>query len=153
MAGIQSTQTSPSPLSAWRNVGTWALLVLLLASFVTRLFFVAANALSYDESHILTFGTLAARGFDPYRQVFIGIPPLAVLTVEWSALLFEDSPWVRLPLVLTGVLAVGTLFVLVRRHAPAHPIAAAAIAALLFSFNPHYFDISNTLNLEAAALC
>ena len=153
MAGIQSTQTSPSPLSAWRNVGTWALLVLLLASFVTRLFFVAANALSYDESHILTFGTLAARGFDPYRQVFIGIPPLAVLTVEWSALLFEDSPWVRLPLMLTGVLAVGTLFVLVRRHAPVYPIAAAAIAALLFSFNPHYFDISNTLNLEAAALC
>jgi hypothetical protein len=153
MAGIQSTQTSPSPLSGWRNVGTWALLVLLLASLVTRLFFVAANALSYDESHILTFGTLAARGFDPYRQVFIGIPPLAVLTVEWSALLFQDSHWVRLPLMLTGVLAVGTLFVLVRRHAPLHPIAAAAIAALLFSFNPHYFDISNTLNLEAAALC
>jgi hypothetical protein len=163
MADLQSMQTTSPPVARWyatqlhvaqwRQSGMLALWLLLLASLVTRLFFVATNAFSYDESHILTFGTLAAQGFAPYRQVFIGIPPLALLTVEWSSLLFQNSHWVRLPLMLTGVLAVATLFLLVRRHAPFHPIAAAAFAALFFSFNPHYFDISNTLNLEAAALC
>jgi 4-amino-4-deoxy-L-arabinose transferase-like glycosyltransferase len=132
---------------------TSRLLMLLLLSLAARLPFVATNALSYDESHILTFATLVEQGHLPYREVFIGIPPLAVLSVQWGIDLFGEAPWVRLPLVLYAVVAVGLLFVLVRRHAPIYPVAAATLAAFLFSFNPHYFAISNTLNLEAAALC
>ena len=142
------------PQAALRvSSGTGALLVVETLSLAARLFFVGTNALSYDESHILTFATLVEQGHIPYREVFIGIPPLAVLSVQWGIRLFGYAPWVRLPLVLQGVLGVAVLFVLVRRHAPVHPVAAATLAALFFSFNPRYFAVSNTLNLEAAALC
>lgn len=130
-----------------------ALLGVLFLSLGARLFFVARNALSYDESHILTFGAFAARGLTPYREFFAGLPPAAVGTVAASTQLFGDSPWVRLPLVLLGVGAVGLLFALVAHHSPFHPLAAAGLAALFFSFDPAYFDVSNTLNLEAAAIC
>ena len=143
--------TNPPPPAHSRRHLTLLVLVLLLA-VITRLYFVATNALSYDESHILTFGALVADGFAPYREVFVGIPPLAVLTVAASEWLLGDGGWVRLPLMLTGVAGIGLLAALTARHAPRLPWLAAALAALFFSFNPHYFDISNTLNLEAAAL-
>lgn len=131
-----------------------ALLFLLLAlSLAARLIFVATNALSYDESTILTFAALVEQGRVPYRDVFIGVPPLGILLVQWGIILFDYTPWVRLPLMIHSVVAVVVFYDLVGRYMPVYPLVTATLAALFFSFNPHYFAVSNTLNQEAATLC
>src|SRR5690606_12638543 len=96
--------------------------------------------------------TLASAGFTPYREVFVGIAPFALLTVQWSAELWNASDNVRLPMVLYGLLGVAAIFAMTRRAAPQRPLLAAAVATLLFSFNPLFFAASTTINLEAAAL-
>lgn len=130
----------------------WILAILLVASFLARLVFVETNEFSYDETHNLMFGTLASAGFTPYREVFVGIAPFALLTVQWSAELWNASDNVRLPMVLYGLLGVAAIFAMTRRAAPQRPLLAAAVATLLFSFNPLFFAASTTINLEAAAL-
>src|SRR5690606_37855250 len=120
----------------------WILAILLVASFLARLVFVETNEFSYDETHNLMFGTLASAGFTPYREVFVGIAPFALLTVQWSAELWNASDNVRLPMVLYGLLGVAAIFAMTRRAAPQRPLLAAAVATLLFSFNPLFFAAS-----------
>ncbi len=135
-----------------RALGWAAGPALLLVSLLPRLYYVATNALSYDETHNLTFGALSAAGFAPYREVFVGIAPFALLSVQLSAALWLGTPWVRLILLGYGLLGVGAVYALARRHAPVRPLLAATLATLFFSFNPQFFAVSTTLNLEASAL-
>jgi hypothetical protein len=128
------------------------LTLVVLASLLPRLYFVATNGFSYDETHNLMFASLAAAGHAPYREVFTGIAPFALASIEASVWLLDSTPWVRLVMLIYGMAGIVGLFALVRRQATARPLLAATVAALLFSFNPHYFAVSTTLNLEAAAV-
>ena len=141
--------------TAWARLRTvwWARpALLLLVSLLPRLYYVGTNAFSYDETHNLTFGALSAAGFIPYREVFVGIAPLALLSVQVSASLWLGTPWVRLILLIYGLLGVWAVYELALRHAPQRPFTAAVLATLFFSFNPHFFAVSTTITLEASAL-
>jgi hypothetical protein len=130
----------------------WGLAGIVLLSLLPRLFYTLTNSLGYDETHNLMFAALASRGFAPYREVFTGIAPFALLSIEWSVLAWGTGPQVRLLMMAYGVLGVAALFVLVYRQTKTRPLVAATLAALLFSFHPLYFGGSTTINLESAAL-
>ena len=130
----------------------WALAGVVLVSLLPRLFFMLTNSLGYDETHNLMFAMLAKRGFAPYSEVFTGIAPFALLSIEWSTFLWDSTPAVRSLMMIYGLLGVVALFMLVYRQATARRLVAATLAALLFSFHPLYFSNSVTINLESAAL-
>lgn len=130
----------------------WVLAGVLLISLLPRLYYMLTNSLGYDETHNLMFATLAERGFAPYREVFTGIAPFALVSIEWGVALWGSTPQARLLMVAYGVLGIAALFALVYRQAKTLPLVAATLAALLFSFHPLYFTGSTTMNLEAAAL-
>ena len=89
--------TAPRRLPARLRASWWIRpALLLLVSLLPRLYYVGTNAFSYDETHNLTFGALSAAGFVPYREVFVGIAPLALLSMQVSAALWLGTPWVRL---------------------------------------------------------
>lgn len=147
---VQAEQETLSTPHARRWL--WALAALVAVSLLPRLYFALTNSLGYDETHNLMFATLASRGAVPYREVFTGIAPFALLSIEWSVLLWGTGPQVRLLMMSYAVLAVAALFAIVYRQTKTQPLVAATLAALLFSFHPLYFSGSTTINLESAAL-
>ena len=63
-----------------RALGWAAGPALLLVSLLPRLYYVATNALSYDETHTLTFGALSAAGYvTPSDAVPVPVQPDAAL--------------------------------------------------------------------------
>ncbi|GIV76064.1 MAG: hypothetical protein KatS3mg050_0458 [Litorilinea sp.] len=135
------------------QASTVGLFVLLLVSLLTRLWYSQATPLSYDETHNLMFAVLAQHGHAPYREIYVVIAPFALLTMEISAWLWGATTHVRLLMMAYGLAGMMALFYLVRRQAPPHQATLAALlAGLFFSFNPHYFFVSTSINLEAGAL-
>jgi hypothetical protein len=128
------------------------LLSVLLISFLLRLLYTHSAPLSYDETHNLMFAVLSEHGYVPYEEVFIGIAPFALLTVQLGVKLWGTVVAVRYPMILLGLLGIGAMLLLVVRQSKAKPIAAGLVASLLFSFNLHYFLVSSSINLEGAAL-
>lgn len=126
--------------------------LVLLVSLIPRWLYVPKNALSYDEGHLLMFGSLARQGYTPYTEIFVGQPPLALLTFQWGATLFGDTPGVRYLMVIYSLFGVLAVFLLVKSQATASPALAALLAALLFSFGPRYFFLSVSLPVEAPSL-
>lgn len=129
-----------------------ALTGVLLVSLLPRLFFAQNNPLSYDESHLLTFGVLANAGHTPYSDAFIGITPFSLLLMQASALAWKLVAHGRLILLLLSVLGVVTIFGLGWLHAQVRPMLTGVLAALIFSFTPVFFAVSTTLNVEAGTL-
>ncbi len=119
-----------------------ALILLLLVSLALRLLYVQVNALSYDEGHREMFGALAAQGYAPYKEVFVGIPPLALLTMQLGVTLFDGTLSVRYPMMLYSLIGVGAIYWLVKRQAPGRPVMAGLLAAAFLSFNYRYFFLS-----------
>ncbi|GAB4439665.1 MAG: hypothetical protein Kow0031_21560 [Anaerolineae bacterium] len=123
--------------------------LLLLLSGVMRLLALPKNVLDYDEGHWLMFGTLAARGHTPYTELFVGIPPLALLTVQLSAALFGSELTVRLPMMLLSLPGVWAIYRLVGWQAG--PLAGL-LAATVLSFQANYFFQSASLMTEVPAV-
>lgn len=121
----------------------------LLLSVAVRLLYLPKNVLDYDEGHWLMFGTLAAKGYTPYTELFVGIPPLALLTVKLSALLFGSDLTVRLPMMLYSLLGIWAMYRLVMRQAS--PLAGL-LAAMLLAFQANYFLQSVSLMTEVPAV-
>lgn len=129
-----------------------ALTGVFLVSLFPRLYFAQNNPLSYDESHLLTFGVLANAGNTPYTDAFIGITPLSLLLMQVSALGWKTVAHGRLILVFLSLLGVAAVFGLGRLHAHARALPTGVLAALIFSFTPVFFAVSTTLNVEAGTL-
>lgn len=130
----------------------WSLTGVMLVSLAARIWYVAVNPLSYDETHNLMIGMLAHAGYAPYREIYSVIAPFALLTMQVSAAVWGATPAVRTLLVVYGLLGVAALFFIVRRQVAPGATLAATLAALFYSFNPYYFAVSTSLNLEAGAL-
>src|SRR5262245_17882148 len=79
-------------------------------SLIPRLFYAHTIPLDYDEGHWLMFGALAALGHTPYTEIFVGIPPLALLSIQLGATLFGDALTARYPMMLYGLIGVLTIF-------------------------------------------
>lgn len=135
---------------AWR--GGAVLLLILLGSLAARLWYSSANPFSYDETHNLMIGALASQGYAPYREIYSVIAPFALLTMRAAATLWDTTHWVRMPVIVYGLAGVAALYYLTWRHTPRNGILAAGLAAVFFSFNPHFFFVSTSINLEAGAL-
>ena len=128
------------------------LLILLTVSLAARLWYSSASPLSYDETHNLMIGMLANEGHAPYREIYSVIMPFSILTMQASAALWGATHHVRTLMMLYGLMGVAALYFLVFRQARNLPALAALFAGAFFSFNPHYFFVSTSINLEAGAL-
>ena len=146
---------SAAPLSAQAGsswLGRLALPLILAGSLAARLWYSSITPFSYDETHNLMIGALAREGYAPYREIYSVIAPFALLTMRAGVTLWGTTHFVRTPLILYGLAGVAALYYLVWRHSTRDKVLAASLAAIFFSFNPHFFFVSTSINLEAGAL-
>ena len=142
-----------APSTAGRvRLGRWTLPLILLGSLAARLWYSSVNPFSYDETHNLMIGALARAGYAPYREIYSVIAPFALLTMQAAATLFGSAHTVRSLGIVYGLAGVAALYYLIWQHSARPKIVAAAAGAVFFSFNPHFFFVSTSLNLEAGAL-
>lgn len=130
----------------------WSLPLLLALSLGARLWYASINPFSYDETHNLMIGMLAKEGYVPYREIYSVIAPFAVLTMQVSAMIWGATAGVRDLMILYGLAGIAAFFFLVKEQTRYFATLAALLAATFFSFNPHYFFVSTSINLEAGAL-
>ncbi len=124
----------------------------LLASLAARLWYSSIHELSYDETHNLMIAMLANQGYAPYSQIYAVIMPFAVLTMRISAELWGASHHVRLLMIAYGLIGISAVYFLVYRQSTSKRVLAAVLAAAFLSFNPHFFFVSTSINLEAGAM-
>ena len=124
---------------------------LLIGSLIPRLFYIHTIPINYDEGHWLMFAILAIAGHTTYTETFVGIPPLALLTIQLGAMLFDTSVAVRYPMMLYGLIGVFTLFWLVKQLTSYKPVLTGLIACIILSFSPAYLSLSTTLLTEVPA--
>lgn len=134
------------------RLAKFGLPVLLVVSLAARLWYSSVSPLSYDETHNLMIGMLANQGHAPYREIYSVIMPFAVLTMQISAAIWGATAHVRLLMIAYGLMGVAALYFLVYRHSRSYAALAALFAGTFLSFNPHYFFVSTSINLEAGAL-
>ncbi len=148
-----ASPASIAPSTAGRaRLGQWTLPLILLGSLAARLWYSSVNPFSYDETHNLMIGALAHAGYAPYREIYSVIAPFALLTMQAAATLFGSAHTVRSLGILYGLAGVAALYYLTWQHSACPKTVAAAAGAVFFSFNPHFFFVSTSLNLEAGAL-
>ncbi|MFN2203779.1 MAG: hypothetical protein ACK2UO_21465 [Caldilineaceae bacterium] len=145
-APVATDRTNP----AW--LATLGLAILLVVSLVARLWYSSIVPLSYDETHNLMIGVLANEGHVPYREIYSVIMPFSILIMRASAALWGATQHVRTLMMLLGLMGVSAVYYLVYSQSRSLPVLAALFAATFFSFNPHYFFVSTSINLEAGAL-
>jgi len=125
---------------------------LLLLSILMRLIYIHYIPLSYDEGHWLMFGTLAAQGHTPYTETFVGIPPLALLTIQAGVTLFGSTIYARYPMMLYSLIGVISFYWLVKQQAPRRPLLTGLLAAAILSLGPRYLPLSGTIMAEVPAI-
>jgi hypothetical protein len=132
--------------------------VVLLAAWLLRVIQAQQDAFTYDEGIRLMFGALTAQGYAPYTEVFVGIPPLALMSAQWGPALFGNALSARHPLLaryptlLFSLVGVTAVFWLVKRQTTYYPLFAGLLAAMLVAFGPSYLFLSTSLNMEVPAL-
>lgn len=140
-------------LAKWDRLWPWMTLILLLAvSLGLRQQYVHVKSLDYDEGHWLMFGLLALAGYRPYDQAFVGIPPLALWTIELGAWGFGLGRAVRYPTLLYSLVGIGAIYWLVQRQSGAVKSLAGLLAAAFLSFGPRYFQDSAQIMMEVPSI-
>ncbi len=136
-------------LIKWGQLWPWMILVILLAlSLGLRGQYTHVKSLDYDEGHWLMFGLLALDGHKPYSQVFVGIPPLALWTIELGAQWFGTGRAVRYPTLLYSLIGITAMYWLVYRQSVTAKPLAGLLAATFLSFGPRYFHDSSQIMME-----
>jgi hypothetical protein len=125
---------------------------LLLLSLLMRLIYIHYIPFNYDEGHWLMFGTLAAQGHTPYTEIFVGIPPLALLTIQAGVTLFGSTLSARYPMMLYSLIGVISFYWLVKHQAPRRPLLTGLLAAAILSLGPRYLPLSGTILAEVPAI-
>lgn len=95
------------------QIGLGLLMILLLISLLWRISYLSEEAFNYDEGHWWMFGKLAVEGFKPYTEIFVGIPPMALLTIQAGVSLFGSTWNVRIPMMLYSLVGVISMYWLV----------------------------------------
>ncbi len=127
-------------------------LAAILALLVLSGLFIRSMPLSYDEGIHLMFGTLANQGYEPYQEIFIGIPPLGLLITQAGLALFVDPSNVRYLMLWISLMGAFALFWIVRYQAAHNPVWSGLLAGLfLFGF-PNYFFQANLVTMDVPAL-
>ena len=134
-----------------KSVFLITILFILLISLGLRILYIQSTPLSNDETHNLMFAVLSME-YKPYKEVFVGIAPFALLIVQLGVKIWNTALGVRYPMVLFSLLSIISIFFLVAKKQNLNFLLAGTFAALFFSFNPHFFLVSSSINLEAGAL-
>jgi 4-amino-4-deoxy-L-arabinose transferase-like glycosyltransferase len=140
------------PKLSLRSIELLLVLALLLLSLGPRLWYIPRNLFDYDEGHWLMFGALAAQGYTPYTELFVGIAPLGLNSLRLSWLLFGSELTVRIPMMLYSLAGILAMYWLVKQQARRFPVLAGLLAATLLSFQVDYFRQSTTIMTEVPAI-
>ncbi|MCB0165458.1 MAG: glycosyltransferase family 39 protein, partial [Anaerolineae bacterium] len=143
------------------NVFTWikqfgpaaaALLLVLAGAFWLCSRYLWANGITYDEGHWLMFGLLAHADYAPYREIFVGIPPLALLVIQLGAALFDVTLAVRYPMMVLSLVGVAALYGSFLPWQGTIPFWSGLLAASILAFEPQFLAGSATILAEAPAI-
>jgi uncharacterized membrane protein YczE len=127
----------------------WLLLGWIVISFGLRLYFLDNVGWTYDEGIHVLLAQLLARGYEPYREVFISYPPLYTLSIDWGWRVFGSVEGLQILMALytmPGLLAVGLIGWRLGG-------AWAGLAAAVFvSLEPEFFRGSRAVLTEVPSL-
>ncbi len=150
---MSSTKYNPESGFALKPWLPWtALALLLLLSLGLRSRYLWVEPFDYDEGHWLMFGALANAGYRPYSEAFVGIPPLALLTIQLGEKLFNATLAARYPMMLWSLPGVAALFLAFRPWQRLANLLAGLLAGLLLSFQIDYFQDSASIMAEVPAV-
>jgi len=127
----------------------WLLLGWIVISFGLRLYFLDNVGWTYDEGIHVLLAQLLARGYEPYREVFISYPPLYTLSIDWGWRVFGSVEGLQILMALytmPGLLAVGLIG---WRLGGAW---AGLTAAVFVSLEPEFFRGSRAVLTEVPSL-
>jgi len=130
----------------------FVLSLILIVSFVIRSRYLWMRAMIYDEGHWLMFAVLSNAGYTPYTTTFVGIPPLALLTIQLGAKLFDVTLGVRYPMMLFSLLGITSLFCAFQPRKSIFNLVTGLLAAIFFSFDLESFRGSGTFMGEVPAV-
>lgn len=127
-------------------------ILLLVVSWWLRHRYLCVEAFSYDEGHWLMFGVLANAGYAPYSVTFVGIPPLALLTIQLGAKLFGPTLTARYPMMLFSLLGIVAIFWSLRPWRNLSALLIGFLGAAFLSFNLDYIKGSGSIMTEVPAV-
>lgn len=140
-----------SKLKLWAAV-FGALILVLLPAIWLRSRYLWVNGITYDEGHWLMFGALANAGYAPYREIFVGIPPLALLVIQLGAALFNATQAVRYPMMLFSLLGVTAVYLSFHPWQSPTRFWGGLLAASILAFEPQFLAGSATILAEVPAV-
>ena len=127
----------------------WLLVGWIAVSFGLRLYFLDNLRWTYDEGIHALLAQLLARGYEPYREVFISYPPLYTLSIDWGWRVFGSVEGLQIVMTLytmPGLLAVGLI------GWRLGGTWAGLAAAIFVSLEPEFFRGSRAVLTEVPAL-
>jgi len=131
----------------------WLILTLIAAfSLWLRIRYMWVQPLGYDQRTNLMFAVLANAGYKPYTEIFMGIPPLALLIVQWGVELFGVDFPARIPQIFLSLIGIVSVFFSLYPWRSSFNLLAGSLAAVFLSFDPVYFYISVSLIAEIPAV-
>ncbi len=131
----------------------WAgIALVLIVALWLRGRYLWVEPLSYDEGHWLMFGVLVNNGHAAYTETFVGIPPLALLTIQLGDKLFSDALAVRYPMMLVSLLGIAAIFLSFRPWQNFLALLGGILAALFLSFDTDYIKGSGSIMAEVPAV-
>lgn len=123
--------------------------LIVVGSFSLRLTFLHNLRWTYDEGIHVLFAQLAARGYEPYADIFVSYPPLYTLSLSLTWQLFGTVESLQILMALytmTGLIAVGLL---AWRLGGVWP---GVLAPIFLSFEPEFFWGSRAIMTEVPSI-
>ncbi|MEW5956493.1 MAG: glycosyltransferase family 39 protein [Chloroflexota bacterium] len=136
------------------NFFPWLIIgVILLLSLVLRCRYVWVTPMEFDEGHWLMFGVLANAGYPAYTETFVGIPPLALLTIQLGDALFGYSSLaLRYPMMLYSLIGIAGIYWIFTGWRGQTGLLAGALAALFVATDADALRGSGTIMAEIPAM-
>ncbi|HMR66428.1 MAG TPA: hypothetical protein PKE64_20645, partial [Anaerolineae bacterium] len=123
--------------------------LIVVGSFSLRLTFLHNLRWTYDEGIHVLFAQLAARGYEPYADIFVSYPPLYTLSLSLTWQLFGTVESLQILMALytmTGLIAVGLL---AWRLGGVWP---GVLGPIFLSFEPEFFWGSRAVMTEVPSI-
>jgi len=126
--------------------------LLLIIALWLRARYLWVDPFSYDEGHWLMFGVLVNKGYTAYTETFVGIPPLALLTIQLGDKLFHNTLGVRYPMMLVGLLGIIAIYLSFYPWKNWSNFFMGFLAAFFLAFDVEYFKGSGSIMAEVPAV-
>ncbi len=148
-----TTKISTVKLEQKTKFLSWfGIILLLIIALWLRMRYVWVNPFSYDEGHWLMFGVLVNKGHTAYTETFVGIPPLALLTIQLGDKLFHNTLGVRYPMMLVSLLGIAAIFLSFYPWEKSSNFFVGFLAAFFLAFDTEYFTGSGSIMAEVPAV-